>query len=338
MKNKPDPLTCSFGARQIETYLTAFNREIEGARAAEDIEPIHQLRVYSRRLRSTLPLFKACLPRKSSDRWIKQIKKITASLGLARDTDVQIEFLKNFRQSLPEKKFEAGIDRLILRLSQKREKLQRKVVKSLDKLEDSGTIPEIKEFLQTRFPEKQEEDHEPAAYPLNLYHLAYEALLRTWESFISYEEIIPLREKVKELHEMRIAAKSLRYTIEVFAPIYKSKLKAPYLAIRASQEMLGRIHDLDIWGENIPKFIESESKKTLAFYGTTSPLNFLLPGLSYFEEHLKDQREQVYLSFLQSWQQWKENGVWIEFMDSIRMPSYPRDALSASSPTNETSD
>lgn len=324
MKQKPDPITCAYGARQIAAHLSSFSAEIEGARSAGDIEHIHQLRVYSRRLRSTMPLFITCMPKKQANSWFSQIKKITGSLGEARDLDVQIEFLTQFSQNLSEKKYLAGMDRLVLRLTQKRQRIQKKVIKALDDLEHAGTITEMSEFLQNLLPDVQEEK---PSYPLGLYHLAFNAIHPAWQSFIEYEQFIADPEKVKELHEMRIAAKSLRYTVEVFAPIYRSRLKQPYSAIKESQELLGTIHDMDVWAEFIPTFIEQESEKTRAFYGKTTPLNFILPGLNFFEDHVRSKREETYVKFLQNWQTWKNAGVWTELIASIRMPSFPKDAL-----------
>jgi len=60
IKHKLDPRTCAFGADVIEKHLMAMTKEIEGVVNSEDIEYIHRMRVASRRLRSALPLFRAC--------------------------------------------------------------------------------------------------------------------------------------------------------------------------------------------------------------------------------------------------------------------------------------
>ncbi len=70
---------------------------------------------------------------------------------------------------------------------------------------------------------------------------------------------------------MRIAGKHLRYTLEIFAPIYNQAL-IPYLQVmKEVQDQLGEIHDDDVWIEWLPKFIEKERSRTENYFGTTGP-------------------------------------------------------------------
>ena len=89
---------CWFGIRSLPPLLEAFEKEIEGVKASEDIEYIHRMRVASRRLRAALPLFRRCFPQKQYARWMHEIAGITQALGMARDMDVQIAFLLRFRK------------------------------------------------------------------------------------------------------------------------------------------------------------------------------------------------------------------------------------------------
>ncbi len=51
---------------------------------------------------------------------------------------------------------------------------------------------------------------------------------------------------------MRIGAKHLRYTLEIFEELYGSRIK-PYIEeMKNIQDQLGNIHDLDVWIEMIP--------------------------------------------------------------------------------------
>ena len=91
---------CLFAARQILPKLDAFSKEVEGVKAAQDIEYLHRLRVASRRLRAALPLLSGCYPEKKFQKWTAEIKRMAGMLGEARDLDVQIEFLKKYRKQL----------------------------------------------------------------------------------------------------------------------------------------------------------------------------------------------------------------------------------------------
>ena len=53
-------------------------------------------------------------------------------------------------------------------------------------------------------------------------------------------------DRVAELHAMRIAAKRLRYTMELFAPFYSDDFRAAITHVKKIQEQLGNIHDADV--------------------------------------------------------------------------------------------
>jgi CHAD domain-containing protein len=123
---------CIYGAGVLLKYLQALEQEVAGVYAGEkDIEYIHRARVASRRLRAALPLFIACLPEKKAAGWVKQIRGVTRALGEARDTDVQIERLEMVSRALPDPHFASGIQRIILRLKQKRRSLQTPVTQAM---------------------------------------------------------------------------------------------------------------------------------------------------------------------------------------------------------------
>ncbi len=328
MKSKTASDTCPFGARVLLAHIKNLQQEIDGAKNEQDIEHIHQLRVFSRRLRSAFPLFKSCMPAKKSNRWLLEIKQITSALGQARDLDVQLEFLQQFRQTVQDKRNIPGIKRLTLRLTQKRAAVQQKVVETLDRFEKSLMVDEMSAYLLALSQSGGEE----ISFPVELYQLAARSISQELTTFLAYDPIVSKPECIKELHEMRIAAKALRYTIETFAVIYQSQLKSPYLAVKKSQDLLGNIHDLDVWAEFLPTFIEKETRKTKAFYGSTSAMNFIKPGLHHFLEHTQQERNRIYTQFVAEWDRWKSDGVWDDLHESIRMPTYPKDAVTPPAP------
>ena len=115
---------CLCGAQTALKYLEALTAAMEGVRRAEDSECVHHMRVASRRLRSILPLFAVCLSRKACDRWRKQLRRLTRALGEARDTDVQIACVQCFLDREASAQERPGVERLRLRLQQRRHVLQ----------------------------------------------------------------------------------------------------------------------------------------------------------------------------------------------------------------------
>jgi CHAD domain-containing protein len=223
------------------------------------------MRVATRRLRAALPLFNGCLPRRKGGVWVDEIRRITRSLGMARDADVQIEVLERYYESLDNPEFTRGIARLLLRLRQRREALQPDVVVAIDRFNNSGTLPEMRESLLA-----QGMLEEGLPFDRALYRHANDSLQPRLAEFLGYDSIVRLPERVTELHAMRIAAKRLRYTMETFAPLYANGLKSWLNSIRDTQETLGSIHDCDVWGTFLPAW----KRRTggMEFYGTLAHL------------------------------------------------------------------
>jgi hypothetical protein len=62
----------------------------------------------------------------------------------------------------------------------------------------------------------------------------------------SFAEYLPYPERVRELHDMRIAAKRLRYCFEFFTPCF-TDLGEALKRFKKLQDFLGELHDCDVW-------------------------------------------------------------------------------------------
>lgn len=310
---KPDALACSYGAAVLRNHLAALRQEIAGVRSAEDIESIHRMRVASRRLRSAIPLFADCFHKKQVRYWLEEIRGITRSLGTARDADVQLAVLKKTVKDLADDRYKPGLRRLALRIFQNRQAMQDQIISALDKLDGDGFYAIMESDLAQALPEIT-----PATpFPHALYLNAAGAIQKRLDEFIAYEPFVHRPECVIELHAMRIAAKQLRYTMEVFAPIYPGELQAYLQAVKTSQELLGDIHDCDVWQAFIPQFIEEEKQRTIAYFGHSNPLHPLLPGFEYFRQNRLTLRAEQYQEFHHKWEQWTRKNLWSELSQTI---------------------
>lgn len=312
-----DQGTCTYGAGILLEHVQALASEVEGVREGHaDIEYIHRARVASRRLRAALPLFKGCLPEKKVRQWQKDIRKVTRALGEARDADVQIERLEKAAADLPTSRYRVGILRLLLRLKQRRARLQKPVRKAMEKLTEDHVLEAMRERLEPTAAQSEL----IYLYTPALYRHSFDAITARLEAFLAYDEIVPQVEKVTELHELRIAAKWLRYTLETFASLYGNNLK-PYLkAVKDAQEQLGEIHDADVWGAFLPQFLVDEQKRTVAYYGSDRPFRRLVAGIRYFEQERKQARAEQYEQFCRDWETWKAEGVWDDLRKTIQTP------------------
>ncbi|TLN24104.1 CHAD domain-containing protein [bacterium] len=318
VKNRSDLSVQQFGAEVLLRTLGALEQEVEGVRQGKDIEAIHRMRVASRRMRAALPLFGAALAPRKQDAWMQDIRGLTKALGAARDSDVQIEHLQAFYRELPLGPERPGIRRLLLRLRQRRTRLQQAVEKALVDLAKSKTLMEMERKLHPYLKGLETPPRSPA-----LCVLASESIREKLEQLLFYEPFIQIPEDKDDLHAMRIAAKHLRYTAEIFSPLYTSELK-PYLkALRQAQELLGEIHDCDMWMLFLPEFLERERLRTLRYFGVERPFRRLKPGLEAFITDRSATRDQHYAEFLTTWQSWRQDGLWDQLINEVTALSIP---------------
>lgn len=334
MKQKIDPSICAYGAGVLLKHRQALVDEIEGVQSgSEDIEFIHRMRVASRRLRSAFPLFDACLPPKKAAGWLEQIKNVTRALGAARDTDVQIDALRKFTNSLSDKTHRQGLMRLMLRLTQRRRRLQAPLTRAMQALQESRVLEDMLQRLSP-LAAAQETMY---LYTPALYQHSYNAISARLDHLLSYHDIVFQPEQKEALHEMRISAKWLRYTLENLGPIYQNNLKTHLQTVRKAQEMLGDIHDYDVWTDFLPAFLKKERQRTIDFFGSERSFASIVPGIQHFAADRQALRDERYQQFQDSWQRWQADGVWESLRDVIRAPVVNKQpaAASASEPAQE---
>ena len=127
-------------------------------------------------------------------------------------------------------------------------------------------------------------------------------------------------EQLARHHAMRIAAKRLRYTLELAMPVYSRDPQAgapaggdlanTVDAVKRLQTLLGEIHDCDVWVENFAEFAGKESGEIQLYFGSSPRFERLRPGLDYLRQERTDRRRQVFGELVAFWQQQKDQGLW----------------------------
>jgi len=306
-----DPSLRHFAATMLRKKLRAISKEIAGVRAGEDIEHVHRMRVASRRLRNALYIFEDCFPPKPFSARRRATRRITCALGEARDCDVQILFLKELTAGVHEPAVSPGIARMLLRLKQRRAKLQGKVFRALDRFEERDTVGDLERALRDLDPG----DIEPRSG--TLYSLAAHRVSERTDALMKYASFVPRAECIAEHHAMRIAAKRLRYTMEVFAPLCEDELRMSLQAVRDLQERLGQLHDCDVWVNFVPEFMKAERARTLDYAGHLEGFDELVPGMQFVREDRANHRTELHTQLVSFWNSIEERLTWPALQDVI---------------------
>jgi CHAD domain-containing protein len=291
-------------AKTILKNLKALAAQIPAVRARRGSEPVHDLRVASRRVRTALRLLDDADPSKRYRRWGRELKRLASALSRARDTDVQADFLGGFLKRHGDARCRPGIERLLARLHERREKQQRKLTKELDRFVARDTLREIRrEFRQLGKDRRGAKSSAAESAVRNPPHghgrcrgRPHSAILKRLDKMLAYERFIAQPERLKELHRMRIAAKHFRYTMEAFAPDCGGRLDPWIRAARRIQTELGDIHDCDVWiHETLPKFLAEERAE--------AEIAEITPGITALMRERQRRRSELYLAFLHHWKE-----------------------------------
>jgi len=333
MAKSPNHPTRHFAAQALADRLGPVRELIDPVRLAEDAHAVHRMRVASRRLRAALAVFADVLPGKKVKRWRKPIRSLTVALGDARDADVQIAFLEDRLAELTDGqgKFAPGIRRLHLRLTQRRERLQERLAEAMDQLEQSSLITEMPDALRSIIVETRPADPADAAAPALRRH-AREVIGAQLDDLLGYEPYVEQPAMVEQLHQMRIAAKRLRYTMELFEPTFGERLAKPIKRVGKLQNDLGELHDADVWLELLPTFIEAERQRTADYFGHLRSFRRLEVGLDHLLEQMRDQRRQAYNAVVERWRKLVAADAWPKLRRLLREPIITPAAPTAASP------
>lgn len=309
--------SCRFlAARYVRKQAKQLAEQLDGVRRAEDIEFVHQARVASRRLRAAMRIFGDCFDPRQLKRWRKQIRRVTAGMGEARDTDVQIEFLRGVLAELPERACYPGIARLLVKLEQRRERLQPKTVKAADRLQASGVLEEMLATTKQVLADAKAKDvsvQSPAAFRQTRQHI-----LQNLDQVLKYRDSLADPEDQQRHHAMRIAAKRLRYTTEISKPVHEAQLDGTIAAVKRLQTLLGEIHDCDVWTEQLQTFAAKQRKRILKHFGHPGPFARLETGIDYLQQERCRHRQQVFGQLVDYWQELDRQGQWGRLAGALR--------------------
>jgi CHAD domain-containing protein len=299
-------LACQYLRKQLDALI----KQVRGVRENKEIEPVHQARVASRRMRAALSMFADCFGAKQVNKWQKRIRKLTKGLGAARDLDVQIEFLDLCLARLDEKdkRYRPGVERLLLRLRQDRDTVQPKVVKTLDALEKGNAMAEMHgELEKVLFLLRNRDVSLQSPY---VYERAAAHIGDRQRDLLAHGQTLADPQNAVGHHQVRIGAKRLRYTLEICDPAYDKQLVPAIKVVKKVQSLLGDIHDCDVWAERVEAFTEQERLRTIEYFGHHGPFNRLGPGLQLLIDERRRHREEAFAELAEFWQRLSAEQFW----------------------------
>ncbi|MFQ5382479.1 MAG: CHAD domain-containing protein, partial [Dehalococcoidia bacterium] len=201
------------------------------ARAGFSAEPLHDLRVAARRMRAALSLFKRQLPAellayRDEARWIGR------ATGPLRDLDVHLA------AATDDSSGPAAPEDVVGLLRERQARARRAMIRALASPRFARFVSGCHELLEEAAPAPAGE--RPVA------EVAVPLLDRRYASMRRRGRRLGPGSPAEDFHELRIAAKKLRYALEFLAPIFGRELKRYRSRLVSLQDLLGEHQDADV--------------------------------------------------------------------------------------------
>lgn len=253
----------------LEQRWRKYVKELRRCRNHRSEESVHDLRVATRRLISTLMIVEILLPESRVQKLQRRLKKLFDAMSPLRDTQVQLLALQKKVAQLRE--LETLITVLKLREHRQMNRIGKRVA-NIDTAALRAILRRIEKKLQTISASRLKKNVSLTA-----------ALGEAAEGFIA---IAALRERLRisqphTVHRMRIAFKKFRYKVEALQPFLRNVTVRQLKAMDKFQTRMGEIQDIEVLSATVRRFMMQRR------VASRSPL------ARYYRELQKEKRERT---------------------------------------------
>ena len=228
------------GRKVLRFHLSRMLAKVPGTIAGEDPEELHAMRVAARRVRSAWRVFGDGYERPVVRDHVRQLRTLGGGLGAVRDLDVQIGILVGYRDHRS-KRDRVALTPLLDALTSDRTARHQDVVELLTSSWFTDFVTDHEALVMTPgVATRSLPTHAPATVRMRAPGVVWQAYETVW----AFDGTLSGAE-VATLHELRIAAKWLRYTLEFVREPMEPEATELIRRVVAIQDHLGDIHDID---------------------------------------------------------------------------------------------
>jgi CHAD domain-containing protein len=219
--------------RLLQRLSRALKRHLPEAVKGND-RGVHQARVTTRRLREAVPVLATGLKGSKAGKAGRKIRRLTRALGTVRELDVTLALLDELARS-PHVSRNA-VEDVRARVVAERDARRKVMLERLERV----NADKLDRRLKSVGAALQEASGEPWRKALAA------RLLKRGRYLSEAMDAAGHMYAPERLHVVRIAAKKLRYGLELAADSGVKEASAHVRTIKRAQEMLGKLHDLQV--------------------------------------------------------------------------------------------
>ena len=229
------------GRKVMRFHLARMLAREAGTRGGVDAEELHGMRVATRRQRAAWRVFGASFRPGRTKRYRKGLRDVAARLGAVRDLDVLLEAADHYRADFPVVE-QRALEPLLADWRGHRDDARVLLIRELDSDGYRRWVDDYRDFVRTDgalvVPVGPTQPH-------RIRDTAASQIWTAYEQVRGYEPVLRWAD-VETLHELRIAGKWLRYTLEFAREALGDDSGALIARVTVLQDHLGLMNDADV--------------------------------------------------------------------------------------------
>jgi CHAD domain-containing protein len=237
-----DDVLAEAGRKVLRFHFARMLAKEAGTRSGKAIEDLHGMRVATRRMRAAWRVFGDGFRPGRTKRLRDRLRVLAGRLGAVRDLDVLLDAAASYQAGLSPAEATA-FEPLVAAWRDEREAARTLLLRELD---SPGYVRLVEDYRAFVVAEGQAV-LAPAS-PVSPHRVRDTAGSRIWlayEQVRAYEAVLRWAD-IETVHQLRIAAKWLRYTLEFFREALGPEVDLLIPRVVALQDHLGWLHDADV--------------------------------------------------------------------------------------------
>lgn len=229
------------GRKVMRFHLARMLDHEPGVRVGIEAEAVHKMRVATRRQRAAWRIFGEAFAKGRTKRYRDGLRDLARRLGAVRDIDVQLEAADTYRADLPTAE-QRALEPLLGAWRQHRDDARILLLRELDSRGYRRWLDDYVDFVRTEGAAVRQVG---AVQPHRVRDTAPSRIWTAYEGVRGYESVLRWAD-VETLHELRIAGKWLRYSMEFVREPLGRDVDPLIARVTALQDHLGLMNDADL--------------------------------------------------------------------------------------------
>jgi CHAD domain-containing protein len=277
------------GRKLLRFHFARMLQHEPGTRLGEDIEELHDMRVATRRMRSIFQIFGDFYHPRVTKTFRKNLISVGRALGRVRDLDVSLDKAYQYQNSTSETEFE-GLAPLIVSWNDERQMARKNLLAFLDSNLYNDFKYDFEIFLQTPGLGAKK-SKKTKINPTKVNEIAPVLILRCLSSVRAYDPIIREAD-FRQLHQLRMEFKTLRYTMEFFREVLEKSVNRLINEIKGVQDHLGDLNDADVTCQYLTAILANKNNL---------PGEIEIKAIQKYLDTRKADRTDLFISFPEVW-------------------------------------